>query len=86
MPSVEIIKRDSVHKYEDVDVVDVRKSQIISEKCQVSYNSHGHIAVRLINGESDTLLVFDQRTSQEIKNFCRKVFCKGNGKGNDIPF
>ncbi|HBX22631.1 MAG TPA: hypothetical protein DEF34_03185 [Desulfotomaculum sp.] len=89
MASAEIIHRNAVPmettEGDKSIALEIDKTQITGEKCQVSYNSYGHMAVRFIDGESDKLIVFDQQSSREIIQFCKAVFCKGNCI-SDIPF
>lgn len=85
MVGVEILHRDVITASENGDskTMSVKKLKIQGEKCQASYNSYGHIAIRFIDGESDKLLVFDRRSSLEIIRFCREIFCT---KTSGIPF
>lgn len=77
----QIIKRKMGEKPEIITIatIDGRRSQI-------SFNSDGHLIVRYIyNQNDDTLIVFDSRTSQEIKNFCQHSL-KSDGNEREIPF
>ncbi|MGD0154022.1 MAG: hypothetical protein ABSC17_09770 [Thermacetogeniaceae bacterium] len=47
--------------------------QINGEKCQASFNSWGHLAVRIIESPTkDTLVVFTKEASAEIINFVQQ--------------
>ena len=61
---IEIIERREGEKSE--------KQQIIGEKVQVSYNSWGHLAIRVIRPceGGDTLIVLDKETSEKVIGFC----------------
>lgn len=71
---IEIIKRREGEKSE--------KQQINGEKVQVSYNSWGHLVIRVIqphpktvldDGGHDTLIVLDKRTSLEVIRFIESI-------------
>lgn len=67
---IEVIKRQEGFKSE--------KSAIESGRPQISYNSDGHICVRLVHdSEKDTLIVFDCEASDRIISFLRN---------RDLPF
>ena len=62
---------------------------------QVSYNSWGHLVVRILQNENpneDTLIVFNQRVSGEIIDFSRNNIRDiirgktGNIDFDDLPF
>lgn len=75
---IEIIKRREGEKSE--------KFQINGEKVQVSYNSWGHLVIRVIQPliedagpgcainekDNDTLVVLDKQTSEEVIKFCKE--------------
>lgn len=62
------------------------KSTIGEGISQISFNSDGRLVVRYIcNQNNDTLIVFDERTSLLIKNFCQN-FLKGDNERREIPF
>lgn len=68
------------------------KETVLGEKIQVSFNSWGHLSVRVIQQEdngatgiaalrpADTLVVFDKATSAQIIQFCDRIRAGG------IPF
>ena len=62
-----------------------KRSEIMTlegERAQISYNSDGHLVVRLINGDyQDTLVVFDIRSSRKIFDFIGKLCNR-----NELPF
>jgi hypothetical protein len=65
---VEIIKRAEGHPSE--------KQQIDGNGFQVSYNSWGHLAIRVMQsmtGGNDTLVVFDSKVSSAIIGFCQTM-------------
>jgi hypothetical protein len=76
---IEIIKRREGEKSE--------KQQINGERVQVSYNSWGHLVIRVIQPvikdmaddividfrEEDTLVVLDKRTSLEVIRFIERI-------------
>lgn len=65
---IQIIKRKA-GKMPEKSAIDNTNTHV-----QVSYNSHGHLAVRYINiynHDEDILIVFDERTSYAIKAFCQ---------------
>jgi hypothetical protein len=52
---------------------------------QISYNSDGRLIVRYIrNQNDDTLIIFDERTSWLIKNFCQ--FSLGDSDRRETPW
>lgn len=72
---IEIIERSRIeNEYTDDNAYFKHsKQQLTGGNVQVSYNSHGHLVVRLMkqNG-SDTLIVFDAKASREIIEFCQE--------------
>lgn len=71
---IQIIQRHEGHK----SVI----STLEKGHAQISYNSDGHLVVRVIHDkERDTLIVFDEKASQEVLKFidhltdrCRMMF------------
>lgn len=62
---IEIIKRKECEKSE--------KQQIDGDRVQISFNSWGHLVIRVIQGnDADTLIVLDQKTSDATMNFIKK--------------
>jgi hypothetical protein len=59
---IEIIRR--------MPMQEANKEYIRGEGVQVSYNDWRHLVIRVINGDADTLVVFDQATTNRILEFC----------------
>jgi len=73
---IEIIKREEGKKSE--------KERLQPGRTQISYNSDGHLVIRIIHdNKSDTLIVCNPSTSDEIIEFCNLIK-RANLK--DIPF
>lgn len=59
---------------------------------QISYNSDGRLAVRYKNPcdrEKDTLIVFDNSTSEKMIKFCQELKIKNNSDfigSDEIPY
>lgn len=53
-----------------------QKEQIAGQRVQASYNSWGHLVVRIIDEApgKDTLVVFDAPTSAHIIGFIKRAF------------
>jgi len=70
---IEIIRRHEGYKSE--------KQRLDGQRAQISYNSDGHLCIRLIQAdpEQDILVVLDATTSQEVIRFLARA------KDNDIP-
>jgi len=61
------------------------KSTIGEGISQISFNSDGRLVVRYIrNQNDDTLIIFDERTSWLIKNFCQ--FSLGDSDRRETPW
>jgi len=50
----------------------VIKSQFNGEKSQVAINDWGHLTIRIIDGQDDTLVVLNRETTNRVINFLRK--------------
>ena len=48
------------------------KSQLSGEKSQVAINDWGHLTIRIIDGQDDTLVVLNRETTNRVINFLRK--------------
>lgn len=65
------------------------KEQLESGKVQISYNSDGHLVIRVIHSlDRDTLVVMDCNVSNKVREFCQLQLTNGFQKANimDIPF
>lgn len=63
------------------------KEQFATGKAQISYNSDGHLVIRVIHDkERDTLIVCDFATSNKIIEFCQFYLSDKDQKLRDIPF
>jgi hypothetical protein len=61
-----------------------QKEQVTGEMMQVSYNSWGHLVVRVIQGDTqDVLVVFNKQVSENIIQFCQGQLTRSCG---DTPF
>lgn len=73
---IEIIKRKEGFKSQ--------KEQLNGSRVQVSYNSWGHLVVRvIIDDTEDSLVVFDKKASQEVINFSQRFITKTD---RPLPF
>ncbi|MEW8957813.1 MAG: hypothetical protein AB2448_01685 [Moorella sp. (in: firmicutes)] len=61
---IEIIKRPKNEEQ--------TKEQIKGLKAQISYNSDGHLAIRLLQHDGDTLIVLGESVSDKVIRFCQK--------------
>lgn len=63
-----------------------KKEHIQGVRPQISYNSDGHICIRVIqDGGNDTLIVLDCRTSIALIDFASKIKY-GTAKDDGLPF
>ena len=61
---IEIIKRPNGHEH--------IKERLAGQRAQVSYNSDGHLAVRLLGSDGDILVVMSKSALDEVIAFCQK--------------
>lgn len=66
---LEIIKRQNIENPDFGELIQVKKDSFAGDKVQISYNSWGHLVVRIIQPNGDVLAVFDAATTREILNF-----------------
>jgi len=71
---IEIIKRHEGFKSQ--------KEQLHGTRAQISYNSDGHLCIRLLQADpkEDILVVLDKKASRKVIDFLRTA------KANDLPF
>lgn len=65
------------------------KEQLERGKPQISYNSDGHLVIRLIHDfNRDTLVVLDCNVSNKVREFCQLQLSNSFQKEKimDIPF
>jgi hypothetical protein len=72
---IEIIKRPNGHEHV--------KERLAGQRAQVSYNSDGHLAVRLLGSDGDILVVMSKSASDEVIAFCQKQLA---GRERRFPF
>jgi hypothetical protein len=68
---------------------EITKEQICGIRPQISYNSDGRMAIRIIQHNGDVLMVLDRPTSVLLIHFCQECLAKNKIETRvtpEVPF